>query len=52
MTHEETIQRLPDWLRRYPKRDVPNEGYTTQGILVPLKEFDAIALRVYLVTQA
>lgn len=36
-------KRLPVWAAMYPTRNIPNEGYVTQGILVPLDEFERIA---------
>ena len=38
-------KRLPAW-GRYPSRPIPNEGYNTVGLLVPLTEFERIALEV------
>lgn len=37
---------LPVWKKRYPQRSIPNQGYHTHGILVPLKEFEQIAIQV------
>jgi hypothetical protein len=34
---------LPKWVQNYPKRSIPNKGYRTHGLLVPLSEFEAIA---------
>ena len=31
---------LPRWVREYPHRAAPNEGYATHGVLVPLDEFE------------
>ena len=31
------------WLDRYPKRTVPNRGYNTLGVTVPLRELELIA---------
>lgn len=39
--------RLTQWQSRYPSRDVPNRGYKTTGILVPLDEFERIADKVF-----
>lgn len=39
-------QRLPDWQRTCETRRIPNEGYHTVGLLVPLDEFEAIAYTV------
>jgi hypothetical protein len=41
---------LNHWLKAYPSADVPNEGWVTRGVIVPLTEFDAIALRKYSIT--
>jgi len=38
---------LARWEAKYPKRAIPNKGYRTHGILVPLAEFERIALEVY-----
>jgi hypothetical protein len=40
-------QALPGWLRRYPVRAIPNAGYRTHGVLVPLDEFERLAQGVY-----
>lgn len=37
---------LPIWEKRYPRRSIPNQGYHTHGILVPLKEFEKIAIQI------
>ncbi len=37
---------LPRWTARYPQRRIPNEGYHTQGLLVPLAELAGTALAV------
>ena len=34
---------LPTWQQTYPTRAIPNRSYHTHGLLVPLKEFEAIA---------
>ena len=31
------------WVREYPHRAAPNEGYATHGVLVPLDEFERYA---------
>lgn len=33
---------LPRWERIYPTRAIPNEGYHTLGLLVPLSEFEML----------
>jgi hypothetical protein len=38
---------LPGWLRRYPVRAIPNAGYHTHGVLVPLDEFERLAQAIY-----
>lgn len=38
---------IDDWLARYPKRVIPNRGYNTHGVLVPLDELEQIAIMVY-----
>jgi hypothetical protein len=37
--------RLPVW-KKFPVRSIPNRGYNTIGLLVPLCEFERIALEV------
>lgn len=39
--------KLADWALRYPTRRIPNKHWTTEGLLVPLREFERIALKVY-----
>lgn len=36
-------QALPEWERKYRSVAVPNDGYKTIGLLVPLREFEEIA---------
>lgn len=38
--------KLPAWRSRYQERHIPNEGYFTVGLLVPLDEFEKIAYAV------
>lgn len=38
--------RLPKWRRACQERRIPNEGYFTVGLLVPLAEFEEIAYAV------
>lgn len=38
--------RLPKWRRTCETRRIPNEGYHTVGLLVPLAEFEEIAYAV------
>ena len=33
-------EQLDTWQRNYPTRRIPNEGYRTHGLLVPLREFE------------
>ncbi len=44
---EELRKRLPRWQYKYREVSVPNEGYNTVGIVVPLHEFEAIASEVW-----
>lgn len=37
---------ITDWVKQYPARQIPNRGYHTVGILVPLDEFERIAVAV------
>lgn len=39
-------KQLPKWHRTCQERRIPNEGYHTVGLLVPLAEFEAIAYAV------
>ena len=34
------------WQQRYPQRAIPNQGYQTHGYLIPLMEFEKIAVQV------
>ena len=38
--------RLPFWTQQYPLREIPNDGYHTHGLLVPLAELERCAHRV------
>lgn len=38
--------RLPFWTQQYPIREIPNDGYHTHGLLVPLDELARSAQRV------
>lgn len=38
--------RLPFWQQQYPVREIPNSGYHTHGLLVPLDELARCAFRV------
>lgn len=40
-------QHLHDWSTKYERRRVPNRGYHTVGLLVPLDELKRIAVAVY-----
>lgn len=40
---ESLRERLPEWARRYRQVKVANRGYHTHGLLVPLRELEAIA---------
>lgn len=39
-------QHLPRWTKQYPTRAIPNAGYKTIGLLVPLAEFERHADKV------
>ena len=39
-------EHLNEWMSRYPERKIPNQGYSTIGVLVPLKEFEKHAEQV------
>jgi hypothetical protein len=43
--------RLPFWLATYALREVPNNGYHTHGLLVPLAELERCAERVMAVNE-
>lgn len=38
---------LPRWQQTYPQRAIPNRGYHTHGLLVPLLEFEKIANQIF-----
>jgi len=38
---------LPTWATKYPLKSALNEGYRTWGLIIPLREFERIADRVY-----
>lgn len=40
---DEIRKRLPHWQRTFQERRIPNDGYHTVGLLVPLDEFERIA---------
>lgn len=39
-------RRLPGWQRNYRLRKIPNWGYHTHGLLVPLDEFERVADKI------
>lgn len=39
-------RRLPTWQRSYRLRKIPNRGYHTHGLLVPLDEFERLADKI------
>lgn len=39
------------WQATYPVRQIPNCGYNTHGLLVPLKQFEMICTQIALVRQ-
>lgn len=43
---EDIRKRLAGWKRRFPERRIPNKGYHTVGILVPLRKFEEIAYAI------
>jgi hypothetical protein len=45
LAFEQLRARLPQW-EKFPIRSIPNKGYSTVGVLVPLGEFERIAIRV------
>lgn len=34
---------VTNWCNLYPIKSVPNDGYTTEGLIVPLSEFERVA---------
>lgn len=38
---------LPGWMKQHLVRQIPNSGYYTEGVVVPLREFERIAIQVY-----
>lgn len=43
---------MPRWLRDFPPRAAPNRGYTTHGIIIPLRELEQHAMRVYRIPRS
>lgn len=39
-------RRLDRWAAQYEKRRIPNSGYHTEGLLVPLEEFEKMAIQI------
>lgn len=39
-------QQLPGWVESYEEKTIPNQGYNTRGLLVPLREFERYAQEV------
>jgi hypothetical protein len=39
-------RKLWDWERQYPHKEVKNTSWTTEGLLVPLREFERLAVMV------
>lgn len=39
-------QHLPRWVEQFPTRAIPNNGYKTHGLLVPLEQFERYANKV------
>jgi len=39
-------RRLDRWNRQYRQKAIPNQGYNTVGLLVPLREFEQLATEV------
>lgn len=39
-------QHLPRWARDFPTRAIPNKGYKTHGLLVPLEQFERHATKI------
>lgn len=40
-------ERLPRWKDQYPNRRIPNNGYYSEGVLVPLSEIERYAEAVF-----
>jgi len=40
-------RKLTDWLEAYPTRAIPNKGYSTHGVLVPLNELEDISISIW-----
>lgn len=43
---DEIRERLSHWQRAYRERRIPNDGYHTVGLLVPLDEFERVAYTI------
>jgi hypothetical protein len=39
-------KRVSTWQRKYDQRKIPNRGYHTVGLLVPLREFEQLAVAI------
>jgi hypothetical protein len=39
-------KRVSTWQRKYGQRKIPNRGYHTVGLLVPLREFEKLAVAI------
>lgn len=46
MPMREIRRRLPHWRKKYELRRVPNAGYFTEGVIVPLDQFECRILPV------
>lgn len=44
--------KLKDWIQKYPKKSIPNDGYKTIGIPVPKTEFQSCCIRVEEINNA
>lgn len=40
-------EQLPIWEYRFPERTIPNKTYNTIGLLVPLDEFEKVAVAIH-----
>lgn len=42
----ELRERLRRWMHQWPEKTVRNDGYTSRGVIVPLREMERVSFRV------
>jgi hypothetical protein len=43
---EDLRTKLREWRERWPEKTVQNQGYTSRGVIVPLREMERVAFQV------